>query len=485
MTPMYLSRLYPAPVLLSPRTESPYSFGAEETLFLCGAFSEAALDNLCALWRGFSFTASRLRIESVRGEGYSAFLGTEPVPEPGAYYSISSSSRGAALSAVSEKALLDGFATLVQLITPVDLSAGHESFTIEALEIRDEPSMPFRGIHLCVFPETELYTLEKAIHLAGFLKFTHVVLEFWGMLRYESCPSIAWEGRAFTKDQIRPLIRLAHGYGMEVIPMLNHFGHATQSRVAIGRHVLLNQNPRLQLLFEPDGWTWCLSNPDTKALLASLRTELCELCGAGSYFHIGCDEAYSFATCPKCSARVPHELYAEYINGLTQDLAAVGRRPIMWHDELIRRDAFPEHLNVVANGQNHHTDAALDLLDRRVIIADWQYGYRTRENPTAAYFIGHGFDTLLCPWNNAENVRGLCDAARDHRAMGVLLTTWHHLPSMFASFLSFGSDIWESRPAQSAPITEAAAILRKLHASPRFEEAGWNQYEVAPAQIYF
>ena len=56
--------------------------------------------------------------------------------------------------------------------------------------------------------------------------------------------------------------------------MSNQFGHATQSRDAYGRHVLLNRNPRLSRLFEPDGWTWCLSNPDTYRMLAEMRAEL-------------------------------------------------------------------------------------------------------------------------------------------------------------------------------------------------------------------
>lgn len=61
------------------------------------------------------------------------------------------------------------------------------------------------------------------------MKYTHVVLEFWGMLQYDALPEMAWPEKSFSKDQIKPLIQAAHSYGMEVIPMLNHLGHATQS----------------------------------------------------------------------------------------------------------------------------------------------------------------------------------------------------------------------------------------------------------------
>ena len=77
--------------------------------------------------------------------------------------------------------------------------------------------------------------------------------------------------------------------------MFNHLGHASASRSSYGRHVVLDQNPRLATLFEPDGWTWCLSNPETLELLRAIRSELIELFGEGGFFHIGCDEAYSLS----------------------------------------------------------------------------------------------------------------------------------------------------------------------------------------------
>ena len=96
--------------------------------------------------------------------------------------------------------------------------------------------------------------------------------------------------------------------------MINHLGHAAQSRVSMGRHTVLNQNPRMQLLFEPDGWTWCTTSSTARKLLSDVRSELMELCGDGEYFHLGFDEAYSFATCPNCRKHEPYKLLAEYIN---------------------------------------------------------------------------------------------------------------------------------------------------------------------------
>ena len=73
------------------------------------------------------------------------------------------------------------------------------------------------------------------------------------------------------KKQIAPLIDEGKAMGMEFIPMFNHLGHASQSRSISGKHTVLDQNPKLETLFEPDGWTWCLSNPDTLKLLCPPR----------------------------------------------------------------------------------------------------------------------------------------------------------------------------------------------------------------------
>lgn len=476
---MYLQHLYPQPNAISEHTSRRYVFGAEETLYVNRALSPEVAERFRALWNRFSFTASTLTV-SVKEDGdahFCAWLGKRgDVPTP-SYYAIRATETDVTLSAVSEKALVDGFTTLCQLICPDVLDDGAESLYITAAEIDDAPSIGFRSVHFCIFPESAYATLEKAVHLAGFLKFTHVVFEFWGTFPYECCPSLYWEGYAWTKAQIRALVSLARGYGMEVIPMFNHVGHASNSRVGFGRHTTLNANPRLARLFEPDGWTWCMSNPKTKALLADVRAELMDICGDGAYFHIGADETYSFATCDRCRTRVPHELLAEYVNELTADLAKYGRRPIMWHDELINASDFKGKDPIVANGHAHKTADAIALLDRRVIIADWQYDYVSRDNPTTPYFMEQGFDTLLCPWDKPQNIQSMCDDARRLGAYGVMLTTWDHLPAYLRKFGVAGNFVWSGINGYST--TEAAAILRTLYDTKGdYLTSGWHKNEV-------
>lgn len=491
---MYLTNLYPRPESVLKTPDVRYSFGSRVTAYVTVPDASenrlsSMIERMKCLWNSFAKTASVLDVRLLpAGQDCCLWIGEPPaMQKKHVHYEITADKQGVMLSAVDAKALMDGFTTLVQLICPVNLDEGREEFYITGAHITDKPSIGFRSVHFCIFPDSALSTIEKAIHMAGLMKFTHVVLEFWGTLRYETIPELSWKDRSFTKAEIRKLVDLVRSYGMEVIPMINHFGHATQARSCYGRHTTLNANPRRAKLFEPDGWTWCLSNPDTYKLLADMRAELFDLCGEGSYFHLGFDEAYSFATCDICRKRVPAELLSEYINCLTDDLAKHGRRPIIWHDELIKRSDFAGKIpdGIVANGQSHNTDAALDLLDRRVIIADWQYDYRNtgdggHVNPTASYFQTMGFDTVLCPWDDMRNVRTLCEDARLLSAYGVMLTTWHHLPAFLPKFLNVSEYAWHAKaPYTNVPITEAAAILRTVYPTDGdYLSSGWNSFEV-------
>ena len=475
---MYLSHLYPRPASFEENENERFVFGTVITARASG-LSPVTAERIKTLWNRFSCGASELKLTE-GGEGFSFTAGSASCSlREGDTYTVKADSKGIAVSARDEKSLIDGMTTAVQLICPDDLSEGSESLYISAAEIHDSPATPFRAIHFCVFPDTDLYNIEKAIHLAGFLKMTHVILEFWGTFPYECLPELSWKDRSHSKDELKKLVTLIRSYGMEPIPMSNQLGHATQSRGMYGRHVVLNTNPRLARLFEPDGWTWCISNPDTRRLLAEIRSELTDFFGPGGYFHLGFDESYSFATCDRCRKHVPHELLAEFLNGIADDLAGKGRRAIVWHDQFIRRSDFGDG-PVIANGSVKNTADALDLLDRRIIIADWQYGYTKRFNVTTKYFIDKGFDTVVCPWSDSENIRSLDADAKDQNAYGIIQTTWQELPAWLSRATYTASCAWQK--GEEAPFyaqAENAAILRNLYdTNGDFLSSGWNLNEV-------
>lgn len=443
--------------------------------------SEAAKKEFASLWTGFTCRTGTVTVEldKTLAPYEAALLDGASVPlNEKDEYALKVTGTGAKVIGRDEKSLLHGLFTLLQLIIPT----GSESVSgaeLPVTEIHDAPRLSMRAIHLCLFPENTLTVIEKAIRLAGVMKYSHVILEFWGTLKYDCLKELSWPEHSWSKKEIRRLVDIARAMGLEVIPMFNHLGHAAQSRVMYGRHVVLDQNPALQNLFEPDGWTWCLSNPNALRLLRSIRQELMELCGPGEYFHLGCDEAYSYASCPACSEKDGPKMLADYLNGLTEELAAQGRRPLIWADALLDSTAW-ERPTIATSRPDQKTHLALDLLDKRIIMADWQYDIKEAKVPSAEYFIEKGFDTVLCPWDGWNNIQSLGAAADQLNAAGLMVTTWHHLPEMLR-ILDIGAEYgWRgANTGRDFNTTGTAALLRRvMPAGPVYEEAGFGKYEV-------
>ncbi|MBI5821525.1 MAG: family 20 glycosylhydrolase [Verrucomicrobia bacterium] len=438
------------------------------------------------MWRRFTFNTVELAIThdaALKACEFSLAGARPPQREANATYALKVDASGIAASATEPAAMRHAWFTMLQLLDADDAAGGGLAFTLPHVEIQDWPAMKFRGLHLCIFHETSPVMIEKAIRLAAFFKFTHVVLEFWGMLKLDALKELSWP-EAWTKAQAGRLVGIARDMGMEVIPMFNSWGHATACRIRHGRHVVLDQNPRLASLFEPDGWTWCLTNPRAQDLLRRVCDELIEFAGPGQYYHIGCDEAYSHGTCDRCRQADRVQLFADHINNLAAYVEKRGRRAMMWGDALLERAKWPS--GFAANGSpTLPTHLALDHISRKIVIADWHYGVKG-EVPTLSHFRERGLETIACPWNSAANIRALAKGAIANHSAGLLMTTWHHLVQSIPMLHYVAACVWSKDQAAlglwqaegSLSHATTASILRKLvPADGKFERAGWNTFE--------
>lgn len=488
----------PLPNRLLPRSLHPYpnqiawgagtlNLRASATLTV-GQNSEAGVVEMMKdTWARFTFGEVKLEVARDPALKTGEFkLGTaQPIAlQAQATHALKIDATGIAAKAKESDGLRHAWFTLLQLLDADDAKSGGIEFALPHVEIQDWPALKFRGLHICVFHETPPFTIEKAIRLAAFYKFTHVVIEFWGMLQLDTLKELAWP-EAWTKEQAGKLIAIARSMGLEVTPMFNCWGHAAGSRIKHGRHVVLDQNPKLASLFEPDGWTWCLTNPRVPELLRSVCDELIEFAGPGQYFHIGCDEAYSHATCDSCRKTDRVQLFADHINSLAAHLEKRGRRAIMWGDALLERAKWPAGFE--ANGTpDLPSHDALDRISRQIVIADWHYDVTKGDVPTLGHFRERGFETMACPWNSLGNIRTMAKAAGANQS-GLLMTTWHHLAQSIPALPYVAACAWsESHAALSLRQMEGSLLrattashLRKLvPADGKFDRAGWNPFEL-------
>ncbi len=394
----------------------------------------------------------------------------------GADYAFSITEEGFALTGKTERDLIHAFFTLADRIRAEDGKNGSEA-VLDCGELYENAKIGLRIVHFCIFPETELWEITRFIRLAAALKYTHLILEFWGMLRYDCEKALSWP-QAYSKEELRPILSEAKELGLSLIPMINHWGHATASRVMHGKHVVLDQNPALQPLFDEDGWCWNIQSERVRALLREMRGELCELFGEGEYFHIGCDEAYNFDLTKKEN----RDELLSYLNELSDELKAMGRRAIMWGDMLLApNEEYKNKLYCFAPSEA----AAADLrqrLSRNIVIADWQYEPKIAPVETALVFKHDGFDTLLCPWDlGCDPIKVCTQTLKDEGLFGILHTTWHTLSKgmPFVSLSAKGGfeNIEAATPTQLR--TATAALLRKVFPSEGdYRKTGFAKYQI-------
>lgn len=355
------------------------------------------------------------------------------IPKDGYRFACAAGS-GLAIAAADEGGLLNALKTLRQVAEPERGTEKLSAYFLPEMAVEDAPAMPFRGMHICWFPENDEAFIEKCIRMAAYYKFNYVVLEPWAVFDYKTHPEFSWAEKRVKAKTIHRLVRLAREQGLTLVPQLNLFGHAPEARHISGKHPVLDFHPELQPLFEPDGWTWCLSNPATRKILTDLTLELYEAFERPPYFHIGCDEAYSMATCLSCRKADYASLLKDHLLYFRSLFAERGARVMMWHDMLVVA-GDPRWKGYVAMGSAKiGTEALLDALPRDIVICDWQYYTVPKGSevpwPTMQYFREKGFPVLACPWKDTEGTKSQAKLVREAGLAGMLCTTWNYMHSL-------------------------------------------------------
>ena len=420
------------------------------------------------LWRSFLLGKGDLILQP--GEENTFRLGRTPLPvlADGKEYALAVDENGAAIVGRDYGGLMRGFMSLLMKI-----EYGKNSYSIRAAAEDSNYRIANRFLHICVFPENDLYFIRKLVRLAALCQYTHIVIEFWGMLQYDCMKELAWP-HAFTKAQVRDLIREARELGIEPVPMFNQLGHATGSRNCYGKHVVLEQDPTLQYLFTPDGWAWNIADPEVLDLLKQVRAELYELFGNGEFMHIGCDEAYYITKDPVLRAQLP-----QYLAKLTAQVEAEGRRPMLWMDMLLEADRFKD---CYGSGKADEVEAIRNATAPSSVFVDWQYGCTEVPIPSLQSLAGCGHDCIGAPWENPGNYNAHIETIAQNNIYGIMLTTWHTLKHRMISIpdcakrMGAQSFVWSSNSGASE-IT--ATMLRRISFEGNtYEDSGWSKQQI-------
>ncbi len=361
-----------------------------------------------------------------------------------------------------------------------------EGRILPELTIVDKPHLAFRAVHLCHFPETTLQQLERAIRLAALLKFNYAIIEPWGTYKSEKHPWCSWPKAQLNKAEVRRLVAIGRDLGITLIPQFNCYGHASLSRAISQKHSTLDFNPEYEPLFEPDGWVWCIMNPEVQRVLREIIVEMHEDFGNPPYFHLGCDEAFNAQSCPLCIKGSHSKQLLKHLNDLSDFVKSRGARAMIWHDMLL--DKSDRRWKDFVKFGTKESSSILDSLSRDLIICDWEYSYGNMDEkradwPTIKHFNDKGFSVAGCPWRNYNAMKPMADFLVKNSGFGFIETTWHHLrgPDWDKMYTTGAYAAWGSQVSHGVSFQHFLRLVGYDMKVTDYQETGHYNYQISPS----
>ena len=429
------------------------------------------------IWHNATFKVNKLKINETDelkiSIGNAEFISLNDGDE----YTIKITENGVGILGKDKNSLMRGFmALIIRFIAKV--INGKCCATLPMGEVIGNFSIKNRFAQLCVFPEYDFNYIRKMARYLCALQYTHIVVDIWGMYRFKSLKELGWK-KSFTKKQIQTIISEIRALGTEPVPLFNSLGHAFYSRGCTGKHVVLDQNPKLAYMFTPDGWAWDIQNQKVINKLKEIRQELYELFGSGEYFIVGCDECEIYT-----KGYAPENTVLTYLNNLTTEIVNEGRTPIMWADLMLYRPDIKEYESRVwsANARSkNQAEKFLNSIHKNTILADWQYQFASKspcEQYTAIDLKNKGFNVLACSFFDKNVVSSSIKTVKEHNLFGYMQTIWdriHELPWVFvdsAIFCGMPTNLWYEFGECSSIIS--GSILRKVRCGKKnYENYGF------------
>ena len=273
-----------------------------------------------------------------------------------------------------------------------------------------KPSISWRGVHLFVGPnalETHKTLWTEVLLPLGFNK---VVLQC-EQTEWKCIPNIRG-GINMKREDLRVLCEWYRHMGVEVIPLVESFGHV-QWLSQKGKNLDLMMNPKVPFTVDP-------RKPKVQALYTSLLNEVLQVTKAKTV-HFGLDEV-DFRGFPK-DPKLVTQLWKIQVPFLMNWAKKHKVVPMLWGDEIL---APSEGAGPATAATLEEAKARRAVLPKNAIICDWHYQDRSDPNFFAASLNTlkkEGFRTIASAWDKSNNVRGQVGAAIQTKS-GFLLTTW-------------------------------------------------------------
>lgn len=252
-----------------------------------------------------------------------------------------------------------------------------------------------------------------------------ILLEYEDMFPYHGLLANISAKNAYKQHQVIDLLALIHDLGMEVIPLVQTFGHL--------EFVLKLEEFRHLRELDAFPQEVCPSNQDSLALVYEMVRQVMALHRTSRYIHIGCDEVFHLGACSRCTRRHvdSREIFAEYVTTVAEHIKSTypGITPLIWDDMM--RQWSPQFLTSTRLGSLVepvvwvYTDDIGKLVPHYV----WHWYMKTFKSVwVAGAYKGATLSTSVLPdvHRHYNNQRAWLDfiSKTPERISGFVLTGW-------------------------------------------------------------
>ena len=267
-----------------------------------------------------------------------------------------------AVTVTEEEVILHGATERARIYAAVTLKEMCDKNELFVGRWEDTPDCPFRGYRGYLPGRKSFRLFYDTVDLLAYYKYNYLFLEVGGAMEYRRHPEIneVWkeftaethkysgrtkeiqngrkwrknsihtdngEGDVLTQDEVRHLVAYARSRGLTVCPEVPTLSHSDYLCMA---------HPEIRERAEDDDYpdTYCPNHPDTYPLVFDVLEEILEVFRP-PMVHIGHDEFYTMALCPRCRTTKPHDLFVKDVKTIHDWLQERGVRTAMWSDKMI------------------------------------------------------------------------------------------------------------------------------------------------------
>lgn len=338
-----------------------------------------------------------------------------------------------------------GAQTLRQLLARTD-----QGVVVRGVKISDWPDFPLRALHMFPSYESDRLHLKIVTDVMAPLKFNTLILQV-EQSKWDSHPEL-WTSNAASKEMLVKLAEAARQHQIEVIPLVNLFGHMEWAFRG-GNNLSMSADPAKAYAYDP-------LNPASYAFAEQILSEVIELFHP-RYVHIGHDEVRMNGPIPT-HGRPFGQVFVDEVKRLHDYLASCGVGTMMWADEALKPDVYPY----------------LSQLPKDIVMVYWNYGdSATYSDMTKLQRLG--FPVLAAAWYDPQNIEELTRTAKSYQVQGMVGTTWagffpgmeslYRASRQYVAYVLDAEFFWNAygRNRAALPYDPAAVLSSLLSLVPR------------------